>query len=305
MSQTQDVGTFRRYADKRLRGEKLELVGLVAQIAEQYESAGDPLTVRQIYYRLVEHHGYPNRRGAYDAVQSAVNDGRMAGLVSWTAIEDRGRNLYGLHTHESVPAALRGVAREYRRDLWRGQHWRPEVWIEKQALEGVISSICNKLRVDFYATKGYNSQSEAWSAGRRFAARMQRGQRTVVIHLGDHDPSGVDMTRDNRDRLSLFAGYPVTVVRIALNMDQVEAYSIPQNPDNLPKETDSRTRAYVEQYGNCGWELDALEPATIRHLIEQEVGKWRDPALWDEALAEEVDDRRELRELSGEQGGAD
>ncbi|MEU1600459.1 hypothetical protein ABZ468_48860 [Streptomyces sp. NPDC005708] len=111
------------------------------------------------------------------------------------------------------------------------------------------------------------------------ADSSQNGQKPVVIHLGDHDPSGIDMTRDIGERLALF-GADVEVRRIALNMDQVDAYDPPPNPAKL---TDSRATAYIREYGRSSWELDALDPTSLDQLIEDEIDSWRDDDLWDRA----------------------
>lgn len=197
----------------------------------------------------------------------------------------------GLDHYKNPMAAVEEVRKKYKRDLWLDQPCRPEVWIEKQALEGVIATICNELRVDFFATKGYNSQSEQWRAGRRFASRYQRGQRPIVIHLGDHDPSGIDMTRDNQERLELFCGAPVLVIRLALNMDQIEEL---KPPPNFAKETDSRFATYREKYGEESWELDALDPRYIHDLIRDAVAGFRDEDRWEKALMQEVNELDEL-----------
>lgn len=281
----------------------LETIGWINAVVERYSAMGYVLTVRQIYYQGVAASLIPNRSGSYDRVQSAVNDGRLCGLISWTAVEDRGRRLLGNRHYDSVSQAVTETAESYRTDLWAGQRFRPEVWIEKQALEGVVERVCSRLRVDFYATKGYDSQSQSWRAGRRFAERASRGQTPVVIHLGDHDPSGVDMTRDNHERLSMFAGFPVAVERVALNMDQVERYSLPNNPDNRPKVGDSRSAAYVAEYGDQGWELDALSPQVIEEIVERAVLRMRDETLWNAALAEEISDRRALEDVARSLGG--
>jgi len=100
-----------------------------------------------------------------------------------------------------------------------------------------------------------------------------RGQTPVVIHLGDHDPSGLDMTRDIQERLDLFSEGSVDVRRVALNMDQVKKFKPPPNPTKL---TDSRAEGYLKEHGNESWELDALDPATIESVITKEVEKWVD-----------------------------
>jgi hypothetical protein len=98
------------------------------------------------------------------------------------------------------------------------------------------------------------------------------------LHFGDHDPSGIDMTRDISERLAMFVAGPVRVRRLALNMDQVEEHNPPPNP---AKVTDSRFESYVVEYGDKSWELDALEPATLEELIDAEVTGLIDQDLWD------------------------
>lgn len=294
-----DKGTYLQYIDRNFREDALKLIGQANKIIAEYEPKGLRLTVRQLYYQFVARGILPNSDKSYSRVGSIVNDGRLAGLISWSAIEDRGRDLKGVHFYESPADAIKEAREGYNRDLWANQQWRPEVWVEKAALEGVIQTICNHLRVDFFATRGYNSQSEQWRAGQRFARYIQRGQRPIVFHLGDHDPEGIDMTRDNRDRLSMFAGVPIQVVRLALNMEQIERYG---PPPNFVKPQSSRAAGYRAEYGDECWELDALEPTVLRDLISDAVLKIRDPKLWDDALAEETEDLRYLDQIIDDSG---
>lgn len=289
-----DTGTYRRYEPEKKLGKETEFfIGHCNKIIAEYESKGHMLTVRQIFYQCVARGitGGENSLRMYNKIQSALNVGRMQGLVSWTAIEDRERSLMGLDYYESVVELLKTARNSFRLDLWHNQAFRPEVWVEKKALVGVIGNICNRLRVNFFACKGYNSQSEQWAAGRRFASYIQKGQRPIVFHLGDHDPSGIDMTRDNRDRLSVFAGVPIIVQRLALNMPQIEELNPPPNPAKL---SDSRAEEYISRFGESSWELDALDPLYIENLIEQAILKIRDPDLWNDALAEENTDLNRL-----------
>ena len=115
----------------------------------------------------------------------------------------------------------RAVANQYREDIWADQIHRPEVWVEKAALLGVVAPICDEFRVPYFAHIGNNSQSEQYKAGKRFAGLFDQGLIPLVLHLADHDPNGIDMTRDNTERLALYARQDVEVRRIALNIDQV------------------------------------------------------------------------------------
>lgn len=284
-------GTLLKYADIKFRETDLALLGKAVKIVEQYEEAGYAMSLRQLYYQLVARGHIENSQQSYTKVGRLISDGRMAGLVSWTAIEDRGRNLMGLATQLSPKEAVKAARAEYRRDLWEDQPYRPEMWEEKQALEGVIGPVCDEERINFFSTRGYNSMSEAWRAGQRFARYIQRGQRPVVFYLGDHDPSGIDMTRDVEERLTLFCGVPVQVIRLALNMDQIREVNPPPNPAKM---SDSRAADYVAKYGDESWELDALSPDYLGTLIRNAVGAFRDAKLWDAALAREAADLDEL-----------
>lgn len=295
---SEDRGTYRAYKNIKFRADKLELIGRINALIEKYEAKGLSMTLRQIHYQFVINNWAPNTSRTYNGIKSALNDGRLAGLISWDAIEDGQRALMGFRTYENTQEALRGIASGYKRDLWQDQEYRCEVWVEKFALAGVVAQICNKLRVDYYPQRGYDSQSQSWRAGQRFADYTRKGQRVIVFHLGDHDPSGVDMTRDNRERLEMFSGTPILVQRLALNMDQIERYN---PPPQFAKEGDSRIDNYKAEYGtDQSWELDALEPTVIQKLIEDAVLRVRDERKFSEAIIQEEEDKRYLREVAGE-----
>jgi hypothetical protein len=219
---------------------------------------------------------------------------RLAGHLDWNYIRDRTRNLVQ-NSHWADPEGIiDSAARSYAIDKWQGQEWRPEVWVEKEALVGVIENVCRANDVAFFACRGYTSQSEVWAASRRMVQYRKAGQKPIIFHLGDHDPSGVDMTRDVTDRLTLFMG-GVPVERLALNMDQIRRYNPPPNPAKL---TDSRVRGYLDTYGDESWELDALEPTVIVSLLETAIRGHRDPALWNDMLEREKEERRALTAAS-------
>lgn len=287
---------YEAFIPKNFRSKALRIIDKANAVIAKYQEAGFTLTLRQLYYQFVardlfedkyvwtgrnwrkDPNGTINAEPNYDLLGTVISDARLAGLIDWNAIEDRTRFLRGHTTYESPADAIELAHQRYRIDMWQGQARRLEVWIEKDALLGVIEEVCAKWDMNYFACRGYASQSELYNAGKRIEARRQDdGQDTIVIHLGDHDPSGMDMTRDNEDRLSLFAGEYVHVRRIALNMPQVEQYSPPPNPTKL---TDSRANGYIAEFGHECWELDALEPQVISDLIEAEVQRYCDPKLW-------------------------
>ena len=164
-----------------------------------------------------------------------------------------------------------------------------------EPLIGVVERICRRLDVDFFACRGYVSQSEQWAAGKRFAEYRERGQEVVVLHLGDHDPSGIDMTRDNDARLGMFAREDVIVRRLALNYDQIESFQPPPNPAKL---SDSRYERYFTRYGDESWELDALDPNVIQELIGEAVIEYRDEDAWRVMTERECGAREQLADVT-------
>lgn len=282
------------YQDIRFSKASKGIIDQANEIIQEYLDAGFVLTLRQLYYQFVARDLIPNTMQSYKRLGSIINDARMAGLISWEAIEDRTRNLKAQAHWESPQSILDACISQYRLDKWKNQDFRPEVWIEKDALTGIIAGVCETYDVPYFACRGYNSQSEQWAAGMRFRRYYEEhGQKPVVFHLGDHDPSGIDMTEDNRKRLSLFAGFEVIVHRLALNYDQIEEYNPPPNP---AKATDSRFENYAKEYGTESWELDALDPQVIVDLVESAIKEIRDEEAWASVLVSEEEHKDKLRE---------
>ena len=131
-----------------------------------------------------------------------------------------------------------------------------------------------------------------WAAGaRRIGSYIRNGQIPIIIHLGDHDPSGIDMTRDIFERLDLFAGNPIDVERIALNFDQIGQYKPPPNPAKI---TDSRFNGYAGKYGEESWELDALSPKVLVSLIQDEIFSLLDEEKWGAFVEREKHEKKTL-----------
>lgn len=283
-----------RYIDKAFAPRTQAVIEQANVIIQEYEDQGFTLTLRQLYYQFVARDLIPNRQTEYKRLGGIINDARLAGLVDWSAIDDGTRFLRS-NSHWATPGSvIRGAAASYRLDRWAGQAYRPEVWIEKDALVGVIEPVCTALDVPFFSCRGYTSQSEMWRASQRLLGYEAEGHQPIVIHLGDHDPSGIDMTRDIDDRLALFTGGR-RIQRIALNMDQVQEHNPPPNPAKM---TDSRFAGYVTEFGPASWELDALPPATIASLIRETVEALQDPVAWEANETAEATDRALLRDAS-------
>lgn len=282
------------YVRKKFRPDSLARIEQANVIIEEYEAQGFSLTLRQLYYQFVARGYLENTERAYKGLGTLISDGRLAGLIDWDAIEDRTRNLQLLSRWENPAHAMTSIIDQYHIDWWHDQPYRVEVWIEKEALAGVFEQVCNEWDVPFFCCRGYTSQSEMWRAAVRLDSYPN--QQPVILHFGDHDPSGIDMTRDTVDRLRMFMDKPLQLDRLALNMDQVRQYDPPPNP---AKVTDSRFARYVEVYGDESWELDALEPQVLANLVEQAVAGYVDSDRLDETQKSESQHRDLLRKAQG------
>jgi len=282
------------YVPKSFRPDTQGRINQANEIIAEYQAQGFKLTLRQLYYQFVSRDLIPNTVQSYKSLGDVVNDGRLAGLIDWDAIEDRTRNLRSSPHWSSPRSIVRACADQFAVDLWDTQEKYVECWIEKDALVGVIEGVCTELDVPYFACRGYTSQSEMWGAAQRLIEREKAGKNTTIIHLGDHDPSGIDMTRDIQDRLELF-GSTAVIHRIALVYDQIEQYNPPPNP---AKTTDARYQSYADKYGDESFELDALEPRVIVDLIREAVQDRIDQDAWEEALQRQQNGRDQLGKVS-------
>jgi len=266
-----------RYQDKSFSYESLAIIREANKICTEYATEGYILTLRQLYYQFVARGYLKNTEANYKRLGNLVNDGRLSGLIDWEHMEDRTRNLRARPHWKSPVDIISTCAKAFHIDLWAGQTARVEVWVEKEALAGIIEQAAKTWDTAWFCCRGFVSQSEMHAAALRLRCYEQNNISTHILYLGDHDPSGIAMSKDIQSRLKLF-GANTEVHRIALNMDQIEELNPPPNP---AKTTDSRFKTYLERFGNESWELDALPPETIISLIEDKIKKFVDNDLMD------------------------
>lgn len=284
-----------KYIEKKFRENSLNLIMRVNNVIEEYKKQGYSLTLRQVYYQMVARDIIENNERSYKNLGSLINDARLAGLIDWEAIEDRTRNLRKRSKWENPSEIINSAAYSYHIDYWEGQENYIEVWVEKDALVGIVGRVCEKLDVNYFSCRGYVSQSEMWVASQRLKRREAEGKNIILLHLGDHDPSGIDMSRDIMDRQFLFGSHEINFDRLALNMNQIDQYNPPPNPTKV---TDSRSSSYIDKFGYSCWELDALEPQVISELIEISIKKFRDNDLYNLVKEREEEEIEELENIS-------
>ncbi|MEX6119124.1 hypothetical protein AB6G31_16120 [Providencia hangzhouensis] len=274
-----------KYIEKRFSAESCNLIHVINDIVDDYQAEGYTLTTRQVYYQLVARDIIENTLNSYKRIAGLINDGKLAGAIDWDALEDRTRE-FKTRAHWDDPAdIIMASANQYHEDLWENQEHRVFVIIEKEALVGVLEKLCHRYDVPLLAARGYPSGTVLREfAQNHLLPNMTRSVFCKILHLGDHDPSGIDMTRDLKDRLDMFSEIysgSIHVHRIALNMNQIEEIKPPENP---AKSTDARFAGYRALYGTSSWELDALTPSYLNNLVEDHIKNYIDEFHWEQKV---------------------
>jgi hypothetical protein len=309
------------YKARNFRSEASRIITQADDILTRYDADGFVLSLRQLYYQFVAKNIIPNTERSYKRLGSIVNDARLAGLLDWDMMKDRTREHHENPHWPSISSILHSAAQSFAVDKWETQPYRAEVWVEKDALLDVVAQACEPEDVSYFSCRGYTSQSAMWEAAQRIETHLQNGFRVQVFHLGDHDPSGIDMSRDIESRLRMFLGgerdcfcedcmtcrdYPgeaeanqvgFNFTRIALSKQQIKDNNLPPNPTKI---TDSRASSYVRKHGNKSWELDALDPHQIVNLIQGEIADIRRLPEWEKQVERELDGQVALRNIASE-----
>ena len=269
---------------------KLEIVN---SIIKEYEQQGYKLTLRQLYYQLVSRSIIPNNKKEYAKLSTLLVKGRMAGMVDWNAIEDRIRVPFLPYWVENIEGAIDDTIDYYRLDRQKGQPVYIELWVEKDALSGVLKRITSHYHINLMVNRGYSSCTAMYDASKRFYVQENNGIDTHILYLGDHDPSGLDMLRDIKERLWEFQVEP-EIRHIGLTSQQIKKYNPPPNPAKI---SDPRAKWYIREYGETSWEVDALNPKILHSLVQANVENLIDIDSFNKKIKDEEKDKKTLKRL--------
>lgn len=288
-----------KYKEVNFSAARLQLITIINQLILDYQAQGFRLTVRQLYYQLVARDLIPNDVNSYKRIVDTLTDARLDGLIDWDAIEDRTREI-SIRAHWADGGEiLLSAARSFYMDRWVNQDHRVFVVVEKEALFGVLEGVCRQNDVPLLAARGYPSVTVLRQlVVDFFLPAVRTGQAIHMLHLGDHDPSGIHMTEDLEERISMFMGDKAPefeIHRLALNLDQITRYNPPPNP---AKSTDSRFKKYKERFGGDSWELDALEPRILVDLVQKNIDVFKDETMWEVSGAEIEEVKTRLRKVA-------
>lgn len=265
---------------------------IVAVIEEQ-----KPMTVRQVFYQLVSRGVIEKSQNEYKyTVCRLLTEMRLDGTVSWWDIVDNTRWQRKPITHSSVQRTLIDTAVTYRRAIWDDQDVYVEVWLEKDALAGVVLDVTAPWDVALMVTRGYSSLSYLHQAAETFIAVAKP---IHLYYLGDHDPSGDDIPRSVEKRIRQFApDVDLTVTRLGVTPEQIEDWDLPGRPT---KKTDSRSR----NFEGDSVEVDAIPVDKLRELVEGAITQHINKNTYDALMVIEREERAQLMELADNFAGWD
>jgi hypothetical protein len=295
-----------KFRDIRLSADNKRKLEIINSIIGEYQNQGYVLTLRQLYYQLVSRDIIPNALPEYAKVSKLLKEGRMAGIVDWDAIEDRLRQPHTPPSWNSPKDILQACIQSFQLPRMKGQDNYLEVWVEKDALSGVLKRVTEKYHVPILVNRGYSSASAMFDSYERFIKAIENNQKCTILYLGDYDPSGIDMIRDIRDRITEFMigssdiedlwndssedtvqGFVdqwFEIIPIALTITQIKEYNPPPNPAKI---TDPRSGKFIAELGRTSWEVDALRPDVLNQLLEDEITGRIDEILYEAILEEE------------------
>lgn len=286
-----------KFRDIRLSTKNKVRLNTIEDIVYDYQEQGYRMTLRQLYYQLVSRDIIPNKVSEYGKLSRLLKEGRMGGIIDWDAIEDRLRVPYLPYYASNPKDAINDIVNSYRLDRQQGQDTQVEVWVEKDALSGVLKPITSEYHINLLVNRGYASATAIHDL---FTRIVTSNKKIKLYYLGDFDPSGLDIVRDINQRVNEMldgGGYDGSIFeleRIGITQQQIQEYNPPPNPAKL---SDTRAKEFVRKFGKYSWEVDALPPETLHILLRSKIETSINLDMYNAVLEQEHIDREKLKAI--------
>lgn len=287
-------GGYEKYIDHNFQPSSQRKLDLVKDIIEDYRTQNLTLTLRQLFYQLVSKNEIPNKDNEYKNLSNLLSDARMAGIIPWGAIVDRTREPHKPYCENDISDSLWRTYRQYKLNRMRNQDVHLEVMIEKMALYEIVTDVTDVYSIIVSGNKGNTSDTMLHDCSKRLIAAYKEGKPTVILYIGDHDPSGKMMVDNIRERLSILQVPEFEFRLIALSQQQALENDLPPNPI---KKTDTNAREYARKYGNDGWECDALPTKKLQEILRREICSCIDFKKLDEIQDQEKSEKEQLKQI--------
>jgi len=265
-----------RHFKRNIQPKMLPLYRAIVSFVDEQK----PIKVRQFFYYAISNNIIPYPKNSKDAENKCKGLGsllvrlRLGGVIPMDSVVDD-TDLIGTPQYEDISIPIRNSIEYYRGDWWKEQPYYVEVWLEKKSLAMTIAHITNKYGVYLSVAGKYPTLSQINNAKGRF--KFYKDKPIIILYFGDLNPSGKDMPRYLGKRLKELRVHNVTIIEVALNVNDIKKYNLLRNPF---KSKDTREKWYIEKYGiNYSVELDALNPNILRQKVEDSILQYVDVHL--------------------------
>jgi len=272
---------------KRSRRTRTELEAIDTALLE-WGIENRPFTVRQAFYAMSVRYVVGKDETGYDVVQRQLLALRRAGIMPFGWITDNTRMMRKPRTHSSLEAALYYTQQTYRHSVWADSPVYVEIWLEKDALSGVLYGETYKYDVPLMVARGFSSETFIHSAAQTIA---DEGKPAYLYYFGDHDPSGVEIDRKIEAGIRKYVPKAeVHFQRVAVHEWQIDAWNLPTRPT---KQSDSRAK----NFKGDSVELDAIPPLELRRLARECITQHLDPRYLSRIAQQEAHEKEQLLDI--------
>lgn len=286
--------SYELICEQDIRGDNKLLAAVVCEIAVECQ----PITLRGLFYRVVSAGMFPStEQKFYNKVGRLVTRLRRSGLMPYSWIVDSLRSTVKPSSWTGLSDFGDTVAGAYRKDFWHHLDEYVHVFVEKDAIAGVVTPVTEEYDVALSPVRGYCSESFAYQVGSQFKSIEKP---VHCYYLGDHDPSGYDIERDLQKKLREISGRSIEWTRLAINADDFDRHDLVRLK---PKKKDRRYKRFVEEHGPDCAEVDALHPHELRRRIRQSIEQWIPKDEWNKLKQVEEVERETFNSVLAAMGG--
>lgn len=280
---------------KRTKNQMAELLDGVHIILGEYD---EPITIRHLFYRCANCGLIGKTEREYDNLRGHLAKWRRQRLIQFDKFIDATRFHYGRECFNDLGEYLEHCAQSYRLNLWRNSGYHIEVWVEKDAVGVMVSSIAQEWNLKTFVGRGDPSMSSLHSAARTFNYHRHHGRARVILYLGDYDESGLAIPKTIQGKLLADHDCEVELIRVGVNEDHIRKFNLPTRPAKGDRRGESIVAAV---------DIDAMKPADLRGILKKEIESFINPDELSRMLAIEEAERETLQtiDIDNLTGGAD
>lgn len=260
-------------------------------ILKTFHDEEPPLTIRHVFYVCANNRLVSKDLAGYRAVIYQIGLMREAGTLPYSWVADNSRTILQPTLYNNAKDAVKRLHDYYRRDLWATQDEYVEIWVEKDAMAGVLYQVTYEFGVPLYVARGYSSDSFIWKSAQEI---KERGKPTTIYQFGDFDFDGIAAANSIPQKLWKEHGIRVNFERVAVTEKQVKEYGLPTRPPKMPGDNVVK-KGRDWPYDYCV-DLDAMPARIVRELVEICITRHIDPYQWEKEKQIEENEKRDLWE---------